>query len=154
MAPQRKIKAYVDTNVLAKLLFKTETFHRDIVELVRQADVKGYKLVISDLVLLELSSVYDRVDHRGKATMGNILPKLLNHKSITFRFAPLPLSREGVRLASKEDLTSTDLLHLTTANRLGCNFFITFDRVLLELKHSPVEVVSPKDFVSVARGGN
>lgn len=149
-APSTNIKLFLDTSILINYLFPNEIHHRDTTAFFENAERRGYRCVVSDLSLLELSSIYDRLGENSKTRMKNALARLRASKSTKF----IPLTRSEPpkeHIVHWGNLELADRLKLLTAEQKGCDYFLTFDKNFLELKDSPVAIATPHEFLMESR---
>jgi predicted nucleic acid-binding protein len=121
---------YVDTNVVVAYINKRDPLHMHAVQLVEE--LKEYKLVVSDLVLVELYAVYSRT-----MSLNDLELEALVEYSITRLGADVShvdctrLLSEAQRHVHVLRLKTLDLLHVVSAYLLGARGIATFDKDII-----------------------
>jgi predicted nucleic acid-binding protein len=131
MKGERPPKAYLDTSIVVSFLFGGDLHHAVSRQVFAEADKATCMLIVSDLVLLELASLYGRLRDGRRVRLEDALRTLLQLKNVRLaetKLEPLKVLKQR-RL---EGVTPMDRLHIQAAEALGCDFFLTLDRALLD----------------------
>jgi predicted nucleic acid-binding protein len=134
---------YVDTNVLISYINSTDELHEKALKYVEKYG--SYELVVSDLTVVELYSVYSRTMNISDIELDALVRYTLRKTGVVKpRIDWNKVFREASRYANKVKLKTLDLLHLTVAALLGCKLFLTFDKDIINKKDPIYSTLSIK----------
>lgn len=114
---------YLDTNVIISYMDEEDPNHEAAVRLLKKLEERR---VVSELVLLELATVYSR------AGLEKPLPlAIYSIKTVGAEIPRLDLNqvlREALKLAPRLKLKILDLLHIAACKTTGAQKIATFDK--------------------------
>ena len=121
---------YVDTNVLIAYINPRDELHGRASTLLTEYDYE--ELIISQLVVLELYTVFSRVMNISNAELEalvNYTIKKSNTKLIPIEWEAL--YSEAINYANKLKLRTPDLMHVVSAYILRTKAIMTFDKDII-----------------------
>lgn len=77
-----ELAAIVDTNVIVRLLRKTDAQHAEAKAIVAEAQAAGQPLVLMDMILAETVFVLESIYGKSRAEITDILAEILDHPGI------------------------------------------------------------------------
>jgi len=125
---------YVDTNVLIAYINPREKLHSKAHDLLLK--YRSDVLAVSQLVILELYSVFSRVMGVSDVEVEALVNYTLNKcgvKNVTVEWDEL--HSFSLNYANKLKLKTLDLLHVIAAHIMGAKTLITFDKDVVERKN-------------------
>ena len=136
-----RLSAYLDTNVLIRMMERTDARADEAARLLALAEGGKLTLATSELTLSELLTGPMRT---GDTLLRDAYLDLLTRDPL---IALVPLSRDilieaaAIRARSRAELA--DCLHAATAKLSGCDLIVSYDRRLREL--GTLDVAEPGD---------
>jgi len=143
MATRKALKAYLDTSVIVSLILDREP-PSSITKMLQDAQKNNYKLLISDLALLELTHLSQHLGTDQRNKFESALRKLLALDMVRLATPKLEIGKLREKLQALE---LKDALHLQAARNLGADFLVTRDNDLLKLKIDSPKVVTPDELL-------
>ncbi|MET1159475.1 MAG: PIN domain-containing protein [Thermoprotei archaeon] len=132
---------YVDTSVLISYINPEDTLHDKASKYIEK--YRTYKLVVSDLTVIELYSVYSRTIDVSDVELNALVRYTLRKIGVEKQVVDWNrVFREAGKYANKLKLKTLDLLHLTIAVTIGCRIFLTFDKDIVNRKEQVYDVLS------------
>lgn len=77
-----QLASIVDTNVIVRLLRKTDAQHAEAKAIVAEAQTTGQPLVLMDVILAETVFVLESIYGKSRAEITDILAEILDHPGI------------------------------------------------------------------------
>lgn len=114
---------YLDTNIIISFVDKNDALHRDAITLLNKLKEKK---VASDLVFLELVSVYSRAGIDDPTSWAIYSLRITNTSIISQDLNVVV--KEAARLAPLLKLKTLDLLHVAACRTMGISKMATFDK--------------------------
>lgn len=135
-------KVFLDSNVLVRLVLEKDRDVQAIIEASRNGELETY---VSWLALTEISKLISRLENSAEVSekTKNVLRE--GKIRITSKFDPSLSS--GTISPLIGDLHYSDYLHLSIADKMSADFFLTYDAALLKLgKFKNLRVLEPNRF--------
>lgn len=77
-----QLASIVDTNVIIRLLRKTDAQHAEAKAIVAEAQAAGQPLVLMDVILAETVFVLESIYGKSRAEISDVLAEILDHPGI------------------------------------------------------------------------
>lgn len=118
---------YLDTSLIISYVDERDPRHADAEEFVKS--LGSEKSVISQLVLVELASVYSRADLENPLQLALYSIELMGAENVDVDFSEV--LKQAFKLAQKLKLRTLDLLHIVTCHLIKAEKFATLDKEIV-----------------------
>ena len=156
LALRHQLKVYLDTSVLLSLLLSYDKHHDTTVKIFSAARKIDCQLILSDLTLLEVSSLYSRLRDPEQKRFTKELTRLLGRRELVHAQTTLePSSVLTTPVVGERDISFEDRLHVVAARQLGCQMMLTLDLHFLRIdsKWLQFKVLTPTEFIVLGKRG-
>jgi len=118
---------YIDTNIVISYIDESDPYHKRVFDFINKL---RNDRVVSELVLIELVSVYSRAGFEEPLPLALYSVKKIKADVIEIDFNEV--IRTALKYAYELKLRTLDLLHLVASKLIGCERFITLDKEIIK----------------------
>ena len=124
------MKVYLDTNILISAVDEKDSLHEEALQLIDE--YRDMERITSELTLIELASVYSRAGFNEPHVYALATIKTMKTKIIKIDFNKVLTN--AFKYSGIVKLRTLDLLHVMAAIMMGANYFMTFDKDIINRK--------------------
>jgi len=137
------IKIYLDSNVVMKYILEKDDALEKIFQLSKECKIETYVSILSFQEIATSASLSQSII----SYIDNIKDILVNNNVNIFYNYDINLISGTVNVVV-ENLTYEDLLHLKIAENIGVEYFITYDKDILNKKsYGTIKIFEPSSFI-------